>query len=653
MQNQPPLNRKKRIFIVAVVGIIALVMAGSFFWPILKDLYQARQNGKNASNVPLLIFGGFFLVMIVSLVASVARGLRQLQNPVSTGVSRAATPAGGTGLFLFFFTLIWSGMVLSFDGFMGHGIYKQIESSHYPSVTGAITRSEVTSHQGSKGGTSYSAAIEYAYVVADQKLTRNKIRFGLASSSYASASQLVNAHPVGAAVPVYFNPTNPQETLLSPGVKGSDFMFVLFLTPFNMVMFGFWIWIGGWLREHWFKPVAGGVKIINDGMLTRVRLPQFPAAGWGLAAAGGLGFVSIFIVGFSTNMEPSMPVALATIAAVYGAGLGVYGWQRQKINSGIDDLLINESSRTLELPLPFGRKARITANVADIQSLFVEKIEHRSSKGGISYTYAPTLRLRGMDTAFQKVADWSDSLKADAFTSWLRERLGAGIPAEYVSPLEPAADEGMVDTFSGNPSSSTQFALIEISRPENSKIQATDGSGGREFYFPAARNLGMAAGLTAFFLVWSGIFYALLHSSAPVLFPIVWGVSDALIGWGCFNLWFKASRVTINSTSVTAVNRWLVFSRTRRFDAANVVRFATKVGMTSGTQTFQDLKLVTRASEDNFAACKARYEQTGERPPLKFSVSSPDGVTLAGGLASQPEADWLVQEMNKALGRRP
>ena len=54
---------------------------GNFFWPILKDLYHARQNGANTSNVPLFVFGGFFLVMILAVVFSVARGLRRRQNP--------------------------------------------------------------------------------------------------------------------------------------------------------------------------------------------------------------------------------------------------------------------------------------------------------------------------------------------------------------------------------------------------------------------------------------------------------------------------------------------------------------------------------------------------------------------------------------------
>jgi len=82
MQLQRPPDRKIRILIALVTAAIALGMMGSFFWPILKDLLHARQNGNHGSNVPLLIFGGFFLVMILAVVFSVARGIRKLSNPV-------------------------------------------------------------------------------------------------------------------------------------------------------------------------------------------------------------------------------------------------------------------------------------------------------------------------------------------------------------------------------------------------------------------------------------------------------------------------------------------------------------------------------------------------------------------------------------------
>src|ERR1700722_14588695 len=306
---------------------------------------------------------------------------------------------------------------------MAHGIYKQLESQHYPGVTGRITHSEVKSHSTSKGGTSYNADIEYSYEVGGQNYTGDKVRFGLTQSDSRSANAAVNAHPAGSAAQVFYNPANPQQSLLSPGINGSDLIFVIFLTPFNMGMIGLWLWCAGWLRERFFRPVAGGVKIINDGVTTRIRLPQLPAIFWGLGTTGLLGFISIFAVGIVTKMSPSIPLAMAVIAIVYIAGGAVYFRQRQKINSGIDDLILNESSRTIELPLTFGRKQRGIVNVAEIKSLSVEKIIHRGNKGGVSYTYAPTLSLRGEEAAIQKLADWSDKLKADEFTEWLRKQL--------------------------------------------------------------------------------------------------------------------------------------------------------------------------------------------------------------------------------------
>ncbi len=202
-----------------------------------------------------------------------------------------------------------------------------------------------------------------------------------------------------------------------------------------------------------------------------------------------------------------------------------------------------------------------------------------------------------------------------------------------------------------DPTAALQEPIEELRRDEHSKIRVSDGPDGREFYFPAARNLGMAIFLTVFFVIWSGFFWFLLHSNAPVLFPIVWGVTDVLVGFGCFNLWLKSSRVTIDSTGVRVTKRWLLLSRSRTFAASDIVRFDTKAGMTSGTTVFQDLKLVTKGSEDSFAAAQERFQQTGQRPPLKFNISSPGGFTLASGIASAPEANWLVQEMTKALGR--
>jgi Protein of unknown function (DUF3592) len=326
--------------------------------------------------------------------------------------------------FLILFTLFWSGLVLSFDWVTVHSTFQQIESSDFKSVTGKVTQSEVRTHHSSKHGTSYSAHVAYRYTVDAQTYTSDKLRFLAASSSSADAASIVNAHPVGAAVTVYYNPAQPAESLLAPGVIGADLMIVLFLTPFNAVMFGFWIWIGGWLRERLFHPVAGGMKIITNGLETRVRLPRWSPWLWGLGIPGILAFVFTLILAFTTQMKPSVPVVTGSIVGVYGCGVVAFLRQWMKIRSGIDDLIISESAKTVQLPLTFGRTERMTISSGEIESVWVEQIVHTSSKGGISYTYAPTLRTPRQQPPFQKLADWSDKLKADDFAQWLAQKLG-------------------------------------------------------------------------------------------------------------------------------------------------------------------------------------------------------------------------------------
>jgi hypothetical protein len=203
-----------------------------------------------------------------------------------------------------------------------------------------------------------------------------------------------------------------------------------------------------------------------------------------------------------------------------------------------------------------------------------------------------------------------------------------------------------------DPTAALQESIDEIRRDENSRIKVSDGPDGREFYFPASRNLGTVFGITFFFLVWTGFTLAAYLLFKSLFFEIVFTAVDVLIFFGCLNLWLKSSRITIDSNGVTAVNRWLIFSRTRQFDAGNIARFGAKAGMQSGSQIFQSLVLITVDSADHFAANKEKFQSPSRTPPLEFGMNSPSGTTLASGIASKPEADWLVAEMTKALGRR-
>jgi hypothetical protein len=319
---------------------------------------------------------------------------------------------------------MWSGMVLLFDGLIGYQFLHQFESRNYSSTTARITHSEVIRRTGSKGGTVYEPDIRYHYEVNGQVFDSTRLRYGTESisSSVNWATRLVNEHPVGLETQIYFNPKNPADSLLLPGLDGSDIFGILFLMPFNMIALVFWTSLGGLIRERLFRPVAGGVKIISEEVQTRIRLPQYSAFLWGAIGAGGMSFVSIFIVGFCSDLHPSLWLAGGFLFLAIAGGTGAYVWRWRKIRSGEDDLIINEASGTIELPKTYGRRQRRTVNASDIAGITVEVIKRRSSKGGVSFAYAPTLLLR--EAHKQKIADWNDKMKAEAFSTWLREKLG-------------------------------------------------------------------------------------------------------------------------------------------------------------------------------------------------------------------------------------
>jgi hypothetical protein len=321
------------------------------------------------------------------------------------------------------FSLFWSAVVLFMDGQIANDLFRQFNSSHYPSAVGTVTQSEAKVHKSSHGQTNYDTSINYRFDVGGRAFTGARLRFNPGTvPDKASANRLVAAHPAGSTVLVYYNPNDPMESVLMPGINGSDLMLFLFLTPFNAIMLGFWRWLGGWLRERLFRPPAGGVKIITDGRSTRVRLPEFGAVACGLVTVGALGFVSMLILAICTGMQPSTGLVLTVIALVYGAGAGVWLWRWRKISAGIDDLVINQAGRTLELPRTQGRHQRLSVGIAEIESLTVSTIEHIGSKGRHSYTYAPTLHFRGSQPD-QQLEDWSDKVKAGDFTEWLRHQL--------------------------------------------------------------------------------------------------------------------------------------------------------------------------------------------------------------------------------------
>jgi hypothetical protein len=520
MQPEEASDRKIRVLIALISAVVGMAFLGNFFWPVLKDLHQVRSHGSHGSNIPLLIFGGFFLVMILAMVFSVVWAIRKPINPSLTTVAgrpadskpwlvRPDWAAGKIKSSAGAQTKMFAVMALAFCGFGGLFVFtalpKELQKGNTPALIGLIF-----------------PAIGIGFLIAFLRATLAHRRFG-------------------------------------------DCFFELAQIP---------------------APLGGTL----EGMIqTGARL----------------------------QVEHGLHLKFSCVRrTVSGSG------KNRSVNETV--LWQDEKVFKPEAALP----------------------EAEPGHSGIPVFFKlpadqPECFARGNESVF-----WRLEAKA--------KMRGPDFSVVFDVPVFKVASAILAGADEADPTAALQEPIDEIRRDENSRIKISDDPNGREFYFPAARNLVTVFGLTGFLLVWSGFLYFILRAkNVPVLFPIAFGMVDFFLLWACFNLWFKSSRVTINPSGVTIVNRWLIFSRTRKFDAGQILRFDLKAGMTSGTQVFQDIKLIKCGGDDDFAARKARFEQTGERPPLKFSATSPGGITIAGGIAGKPEADWLVAEMTKALGRRP
>ena len=510
-------DRKKQIVIVIAVAVVALAFLGNFFWSFFKDFQFSQPKGAHGSNVPLFIFGGFFVVMALAAVFSVVLSVRRLTGTPPPAPPREETPwlkradwaAGKIKSTATVPVKIMVIFALAFGGFGGLMSFfvlpKELHNGNYPALIMLLF-----------------PAVGIGFIIALVRRLQAQRRFGDCFFEMAAV----------------------------PGALGGTLAGL--------------IQVGACLQlEHGLHLKLSCIRRIVSG--------------------GGED---------SHNQENIL-------------------WQDEKVFAPNANLPEPEPGRS-GIPVFF----KLPAN-------------------------QPECFAHGNEAIIWR-------LEAKAKMS------GPGFSAVFEVPVfKVAGATGAEEANDPDPTAALQMPVEELRREEGSKIEITDGPDGREFYFPAARNLGAASFITAFFIIWTFSLWFMTVKKAPLVFPVVFGLFDILILFGVLTAWFKSSRVTVGRDSVTAVNRWLLFRRPRRFAAADIAEIITQPGMQSGSKVYWAIKLVSRAAADRFAADKANYQQTGQLPSWQLQIREVRrGAALATDIASKPEADWLVQEMTKALGRR-
>jgi hypothetical protein len=310
-------------------------------------------------------------------------------------------------------------------------LLRQHAAEAFPGTQGEVLSSRVTTTTGSKGSIHYHVSILYQYVVDGQTYEGRRYRYDGHPGKPAVVNAVVQAHPAGSTVTVYYNPRDPRDTVLSQAVDAQD-VYVLFLFAPVTLLF-LWVLLNAIQQLDWpggSQAVAGGVKLISEMRYTRVRLPRYQPLMVGLAALGALSLLAGILMAADAVSGPPLTVGAELLAGVsLGAGL-VYGWFYWQVQSGRKDLVIDEGARTIQLPLTYKRREQPTLPFSEIREVAMKKIRHQR-KGGAYYTYLVTLEMK--DGSQQDLVDMKLS-RAEAFAAWLKEKFAMPGTAPVLNP---------------------------------------------------------------------------------------------------------------------------------------------------------------------------------------------------------------------------
>lgn len=300
-------------------------------------------------------------------------------------------------------------------------LFRQHAAESFPHVQGTVLYGQVTVTHGSKGSVHYHVHITYRYSVDGINYTGGRYRYDGHPSGSDAANEVVAEHPVGSVVDVYYNPQDPTDTVLSAPVDTADVSMLFFTTPMTFLFLWMLLKTGREIDWPWDgPPKVGGVKIITEMMVTRVRLPRYGPLSVTLLGAAILFVTGGVLIQFGLMQMPPWVAGQFCLAGVLLGVAAIYAWQFMNIHSGKQDLVIDEGSRTIQLPLTYKRRAQTPISFSEVRSVRLNKVRHQS-KNRVYYTYMVTLDM--VNDSQQKLIDLNQT-RAESLAAWLKEKLG-------------------------------------------------------------------------------------------------------------------------------------------------------------------------------------------------------------------------------------
>jgi hypothetical protein len=343
----------------------------------------------------------------------------------------------GDKLFMIVFGLVWTGATIFLDHHVFSIAVRQVNAQRFPTSPGQVLESRIESF--GRKQVRCRPRITFTYEIAGTAYRGNcyAYRDEEWSSDFEKVAQIIRRFPVGAVVTVYYNPHNPADSLLNPGLTGGDLFGVIFALPFNVALLALW-WVFIPLSlDRSPRQQAGGAKLFDDGFVARVRLPQITPGAVVLLLGCALPILIMLAVGFTAGSDPPLKTMLVAWSLIFFVAILALVCQWLRVLSGRWDLIIDRTAGTMRLPRSQGRKQELVLPLASVVDVTLDTLGYLTAKGGRSFNYAPVICFNASDGDYheERIVMWLNKKSAQALVDWLREHLKA------YSPLMPQSDD--------------------------------------------------------------------------------------------------------------------------------------------------------------------------------------------------------------------
>jgi hypothetical protein len=201
---------------------------------------------------------------------------------------------------------------------------------------------------------------------------------------------------------------------------------------------------------------------------------------------------------------------------------------------------------------------------------------------------------------------------------------GVDYSSTFEVPVFRTADSDQPRSADEETATRDPLAPMVYRQPATSRIEVTNNRRGTEILYPAARNPGVATGLTFFLALWCAAIWACIHFGAPIIFPIVFGLFGIIILVVTLDAWLKATRVTVEPGTITVASGYLTTGAGKTIDADDIADVTPTITMQGGGTAYYDVTIVRK---------------NGKK------------VSAGSGIRDKREAEWLAATLKESLHR--